>query len=1030
MVEQNNEKKFSINREHLIPTFGLLFMALLVEIVLLLGLNLYGTKLGLFLLLQSVLIQALWMLFLSMSILAIVSNFANNKLGWIAHYFATLLLFFLFIIGKLNSDLQLDVSYTWILNKTALDMLGLKYLYGWTIIMTFAIAILILLSDPRLTYKTGSDGKGHIYVHSKVISLLRLILTDKRIEDAIGNNADSYIIDTSKETKKESVRDEKTQYRFEFSRSERTPNKGYFNDLVRLNSIEFIAWCFVKVLFGIAIATQLADSFANRYLLIKNYLASTGGSWSDLASNYLHIAISRMSFSVNTALDFGIVNAPTFEFMKFIMSLVLILVVIWTVRIVLSCVGEILVAKNCDNIGINIRNIISNVFAILAIWKINSILAIPSEVFIASTPYTALQTTVWFVAFVSLAIIIRRMNPGKFSMENIDAMDSGEAGLKIFGAIFIIILLFSPSIIAMFTVNRYIEGKREEYVWKPGNLPSIEYVRWSHEADNITQIDYSAITMSNQSILNQTRIFNDDAARRYMKPSVGANNWMSIDNANVDIIYLDGGEKWASILTLVSPPFEGDTDTWRAKHLLQTHSEKMLMIDAATTEPVDAQKLIGGNDTPTFYYGEGGLWSEVDEVYLEIPGYTETHLPEYKGPIAYNDRPDYVYSGFWRVLKFFFVDWNYALGNYGDIKTLTQRDVHNRVSSILLPGMEIEPRAQPVLDGKGNVYKLYWVTLRHASPHEYADYPEGKRNDIIRRFAVVLVNTKNGEITGFNANTDKADYLLTYYRSFYPNWNKPLPDWLIPQMRHPETFFEEQIDTFNFYFQEDFQKYQRNEFYELTLDDNGNPMEDVRYIMMPLNGEIVWTAERPVEWYKGATRNLAGMYLAPGGSKTGQLYFVGFNSKTIIGPATALSSVKSNTKLTQHPYFPQWVHGNILMYSSDGQYYVIPYYKQEQNNLLPQMIAVVNAETRATGFYIIQDPQNYREISKAVEYAFRSMGTTVSATDIEKIEETIADDKSAHDGTYVVILIKGGNGEIIKRIPLSSNESVEILQNK
>lgn len=1024
---KSDENEFKINTEKILPTLGLLLLALIGEAALLLGLKVFGTKLGIFLLIQSVLIQGALMLFLSMATLIVISNLANHRFGWIMHYIIVSFLFLLFVYGKLNSDLGLDISYTWISGKAGLDMLGLKYLHGWTIVFTFVLALLFILSEPRLTYRIGKDGKRHLYAHSKVISALRLILTDKRAGELIGENADSPIIGTSKKN----IDKEESMYRYGFDIRERTEYKGRLNDLVRVISFEFVGWTFVKVLAGIFIASLFADNIANQYLLVRNYIETTGTSWLDLLGNYLYIAFSRMTLYIQTPLDFGITQAPTFEFVKLLENVIFLLAAIWTIRLILTCLGEAAVANKTDRPEINLRNIASNIFVIIAMWQAYSLLSIPAKVFIATTPYEATQSTFWFIAFTLVAVGIRLLDPDTFSPSQF--MEKG-AGIKIAAAIFMIILLLSPSIVAIFTVNRYIEGKREEYVWKPGNLPSIEYTRWAYEASNITRLNYTAITMNNQDILKETRIFNQEAAKLNMKPYVGANNWMSIDDSNVDIVYLDNGEKWASILTLISPPYEGDTDTWRAKHLLQTHSEKMLIIDAATTQPVDALKLIGGNTTPTFYYGEGGLWKETDEVYLDIPGYTETHLPEYKGPIAYDGKPDYVYRGFWRALKFFFVDWNYAFGNYGDIKTLVQRESHDRVSNILLPGMEIEPRAQPILDGKGNVYQLYWVTLRHKSPHNYADYPENEKDDIIRRFAIVLLNTKDGSISGFNVNTGKNDYLMSYYRTFYPDWNQPMPEWLQSQLRFPEHFFEEQIDTYNIYFQDNFQKYQRNEFYELTIDDESkNPIEDVRYIMMPFNGNIIWTAERPVEWYKGATRNLAGLYLAPGGNRTGEEYFIDFNSKTIIGPSTALGNVKSNTKLTNHPYFPQWVHGNILLYSSDSQYYVIPYYKQESNNLQPQMIAVVDAVTRASGYYIINDPQNYGEISTAVENAFKKIGTPISESEIQSIGKTIISETppgNETSGTYMVVLIKGSSGEIVRKIPLGSNETVEIVQNK
>jgi uncharacterized membrane protein (UPF0182 family) len=406
-------------------------------------------------------------------------------------------------------------------------------------------------------------------------------------------------------------------------------------------------------------------------------------------------------------------------------------------------------------------------------------------------------------------------------------------------AVLIIPLLLLPSIVSMTTIGPYMQGRRSEYVWEPAYVPTVSFTKWAYEVDEIERIDPSIITTNETKTLRQIRVFDSETAKINMKAYVGGTNWMSIDQGDLDIIYINGTEYWISLLTLVNPPYQGDIDLWRAQHILLTHSEKILAQEATSTKIVDIKDVFGLKETPQIYYGEGGLWKEADEVYLNIKGFQETHIPEYQGAPSYDDKPDYVYKGFWKALRFYGMwRWDFAQGDYGDISILTTRDTNERISKILLPGMNKESDAYPVVDNSGNIYLLYWLWVNRQSPNEFCDYPEHSQDQISRRFAIALVNLKNGEINGYLMNQGKDDYVLSLYRPFYSQWDKPVPDWLGKQLRYPEEFFEKQIDVYDYYFQEDFQKWQRNEFYELTLDNSGNTMEDVRYIMMPINGNM------------------------------------------------------------------------------------------------------------------------------------------------------------------------------------------------
>jgi len=539
--------------------------------------------------------------------------------------------------------------------------------------------------------------------------------------------------------------------------------------------------------------------------------------------------------------------------------------------------------------------------------------------------------------------------------------------------------------------------------------------------DEIQRTNISAILISGKEDLQQSRIFNREAAKKNMRPDIGNYNWMSMDSSDADIVLRNNSEYWISILTLVSPPYAGDADIWRAQHLILTHSEKVVAINAATSEQVNISQVFGMKGIPQIYYGEGGLWRDVNEVYLGIPRFNETHLLDYQGPQAYSGEPDYVYKGFWRELKFYSM-WrlDFAGGDYGDISVLTDRDISQRVSKILLPGMKQESDIYPVWDDNGHMYALVWVTLDWDAPSEFGGYPEQNQNSIIRKFAVVLMDYQNGSLKdGYLFSNKKDDYILSVYRSFYPSWNKPMPSWLRSQLRYPEEFMNQQISVYDESFQTDFQRYQRNEFYELTLDDQGNVIEEIRYIMWPFNGKLTWLAVRLVEPYKANTRNLVGAYLAPGGDQTGNVYFVDFGGKNIIGPATALQTVSAIPELTNYPGFKNWVPGNVLMYS--GKYYVIPYYAESASTLLPQMVAVIDAQSRAGGAYIIKNPTDYEEVSMAAVYAFEKIGVVISPAQASAIGKQIISGIVVAKNDY----IQGGNTRWL--IDIKDNNTVSEL---
>src|SRR6266480_1163996 len=527
----------------------------LLELALLRQLSVFNTELGLWVFISQFLIAAALLL-----ILVVVGSFAcrtvhrssGTRKPWIVYYILLGLAIFGAFTSGLNNGLSLDVKYSTYLGKAGIDYLNLQYLGGAVIWTALGLTALFMLSDPRISYGAGEDGKKRLYMHSKLLGLLRLfrianlgdVFPRRRYGDYskpreplqwdIGENLDHAVL--SKNGKLE------------------------WNDRFPVRSPSFLAWTAIKFLLALGIAAVIANDIALRFLTIQNYMIQTNSSWAAQIGNYFVILGMRLAGTYQVSPTFGIDNVFTFEVFRLILSLLGLAFIVLGIRL-----------------GISI---------------------IPN----------------FIVGFTFLAGITRRQRILHFKMTWIKGI-----------IILMIVLAAAIAPPSFATFLRAQSGQYINYQWNPAYVPTIQYTRWSYGVDSITSAGLSTITSyTNQTnVLNHIRIFTNSSALLNMRPLVGV-NWMSIDNAPVDIIYIDGTEYWVSILQLVQANYANDVDVWRTQHLLLTHSEKILAVNAATTETVDMSTIWKLTQTPQVYYGVGGLWSSVDEVYLNIPGFNET----------------------------------------------------------------------------------------------------------------------------------------------------------------------------------------------------------------------------------------------------------------------------------------------------------------------------------------------------------------------------------------------------------------------
>jgi len=938
-----------------------IIVVLVIQLVLLRELSVFNTGLGLWVLATEFVSTAallLALVFVGSFFSARIQRQSGSRTPWVAYYILLgLACFAVFTLGVSNG-LTFDVKYSTYVTKARINFLNLQYLNGAVIWTTLLLTALFMLSDPRISSVTGSDGKRHFYMHSKLLGILRLLFRTN-LGAIMQSTRRSYYESGPKPS-------------FDWDIGE-TPDhavlskngKLQWNDKFPVSSPPFLAWTTIKFLLALGIAAAIANDIALRFVTIQNYLVQTNSTWFAQVQNYFSILATRLSGTYQVSPTFGIDNVFTFEVFKFILSIIGLAFAVVGIRLGVALFANAMVGLSKRAFGMS-RIALSNVLVIATLPIIYAVLSSGAWVYDVGTSFI-LSTL--FIVMIGVAFMAGFTRTPRILRIKIT---------RVKGLVILAIVLASTITLPVYgTYLRAQSGQYINYQWNPAYVPTIQYTRWAYGVNSVTNADQSLIKSSgNQTnTLDHIRIFTNQSARLNMKPLVGV-NWMSIDNAPVDIIYINGKEYWVSILQLVQAGLPNDPDVWRTQHLLLTHSEKILAVDAATTQAVDITKIWDLTQSPQVYYGEGGLWQSVDEVYLNIPGFNETHLSGYTGPPSYNGTADYTYKGFWLYWKFFWQGrFDFANGAYGNIKALEYRDADARISNILLPNMQLDPDPYPVVDRQGNIYLLHWVWIDWQSPSNFADYPDHADTSILRLFAATLTDMKTGDVTGYLYNNGKNDYVRSFYNSMYPQWNQQMPSWLLPQLRYPETYFNTQQDVYNFYFQTDPLQWQRNVFLQST--------ETTRFIIMPINGTLTWAAVRLVEIYHSPSQNLAGLYIAPAGARTGQVYLIRFpEGTTVIGPNSAISAVVTDpiikTQLTLHP---DWTVGNILLYSVNGRLiYVIPYYGTQGNLTVPEMVAVVDGSSKQVGHYFIQDPTSSIEVGGATTKAVNTIG--ISTTQI------------------------------------------------
>ncbi len=674
-------------------------------------------------------------------------------------------------------------------------------------------------------------------------------------------------------------------------------------------------WAFWQLLkwaaaFGVIVSLNGLPFLGN--ITIVAYMVLKGlGNWS-LVPRIFALPIMPASNSELVEL------MPTMEIqyrLLYVVSTVLLAVV--AARLILKTIRDFLADQ---------RNTwVRNIFLVLTLIMLGIIIGAPYWTMDVTTPFNYIICLVLFIGFFATAMFFQLGGMGK----NLSLAKRRRMIIILAALAIIVVLGVNGAIIAGYRLNW--NNNWIEYEWRPLTEKQIAVTRWSAGIEGINYLPISQVPTGNVTkTLSLVRQWDQPASYTRMRSQIGV-NWMTLSDS--DIIYINNREYWVAPTTIVYP-----SEDWISKHLIFTHTTRVIVVDSHSGEFVPVTKAFGVKTEPVIYYGEGDGFRT--NVYTGVKGFNEI------GNTSYSGQPDYVLSGWQRTL------WFLSQGQIGfafsppqeSINMLYNREALERVKSILIYGLEADPDAYPVSDGN----RVYYAVQVYV---EYPMHSGFSVSDYMRFFAVVLVDLEEGSLQGYIVGASDG-FLIDFYKEYYPTW-EALPSWLIPQLRYSEALLGKpdtsaQLDVdFLYHVTDPFIWRSGSGFYERPSGT------EVHYIVMTVENQPYYVGLQLVEFQASPGRNLAGLYVAYGGNQLSRIDLYEVANATmlqLIGPTAALQAFTlDNYVRAQLTLFgANGKTGNILLYSIGGHlYYFIPVYIAQAGGVITNMafIGIIDATT-------------------------------------------------------------------------------------
>ena len=678
---------------------------------------------------------------------------------------------------------------------------------------------------------------------------------------------------------------------------------------------------------GFLLFYLIGQGLDNGYFSLTIYMFDEGTlSLDDLTNRNIFNAFKMLTNpSAVSMVDLYVFQTLVHPLINFILGIII-------VRLIINLVTYFYFNPNLLKMFAFISFIISNAF-ILGLFNL------------VGKPKDALSlirlNSVWIgiFAFFILGVFILYYEKNKESGENfVFTQTTRKKAIAAIAVIIFIILI--PVFIAIpkqIALNQYDQW--EELKWDARYDNEVEWTRATSGIDmgtgykqNFLTRDVGNYTESvvtpDSSITQNTRQYDKLISGKQLVKEIKTTHESMGDS---DIVYVKGkGEYWVAPKTLDMGFLSGDSVNLHTEKF--DHVSGFMALDTSTGDvvsPSEYQEIFGiSMENAKIFFGEREdksyeVSSSNVEYFNNLNAYENDILLNTDwGNKTYTGEEDGTLSGleaFWYVLDMGLT--TYAF-NSSEKKVLTNRNIRTRVSSALLPGLEVDNDPYIVFNQEeGEMF--YCLSLYTRLPMDgFAQSP------IYRFMGVVLIDVQTGELNWYknpNLPVPAEDPLSNLWKIFdiqYP-WQS-VPDWLKVQLRFPEGLWESQLSAdYRYHVQDPITWNNGNDFYERP--DNG----DVYYIETDLGDGLEFCAVDLVEYVGEGATKLAGIYIMRHGEHFGETVFykVGRDT-TLLGPETAKSQLSTEAteaiSLIQDPRY-----GNKLLYPlADSLYYYIPIYSQ------------------------------------------------------------------------------------------------------
>ena len=360
-----------------------------------------------------------------------------------------------------------------------------------------------------------------------------------------------------------------------------------------------------------------------------------------------------------------------------------------------------------------------------------------------------------------------------------------------------------PYIAQQIAVNRYIAeiDKVQVVNYNPAPPPPLSsYASSSSTSSSIPPSSISAIVNGNNDVLNNIRLWDQEAAELKLKPELGQKN--DINFADTNIVRFNNTMYWAAPTAPNLPQDVTPEDTWYNEHFVYTHSGKgVLMIGANTGNVIDPSKFFKQKN---IYYGDSGptgifnqAWSAFPVARTssdEIEGafYTGTGGVNLDPPLSWVFEPKFMLS---------YTDSAMHVMRYKDIfdrmAVMFPYFVYDFTEGTSQTDLNIKNvGVVPVTDGK-NAYWLMPLIVYLDTSH--VPWSSG---DMLRLVGFALIDAYNGSVKIIKSTTSDNDPFSQIFFEQYAGDGTVLtqtPEWLSKQLVYPEEMFLWKINRFNQY---------------------------------------------------------------------------------------------------------------------------------------------------------------------------------------------------------------------------------------